>query len=212
AKGVFPYSCAPGIVSVWHESLKSLLHMIQKRGPVMTTPFSAAGETSEFYEGLGQREALARARYLVANGRRMGLLVGVSGVGKTRLLHAFAGELREQSTPLAYLNLCGISARELVYELVLRLRARPQTSDDLPRLLRRLEDSVRESWFHGTRTVLLLDDADQALADTLTQVARLAQSEMASQGKLHLLLAAGTTQVHRLGARLLDLVDLRVDL
>src|SRR5690606_16992160 len=92
------------------------------------------------------------------------------------------------------------------------LRARPQTSDDLPRLLRRLDESVRESWFHGTRTVLLLDDADQALADTLTQVARLAQSEMASQGKLHLLLAAGTTQVHRLGARLLDLVDLRVDL
>lgn len=60
--------------------------------------------------------------------------------------------------------------------------------------------------------MLLLDDADQAGADVLTQLVRFTQLPASQVGNLTIVLAARGSQINRLSSRLLELVELRVDL
>lgn len=104
----------------------------------------------------------------------------------------------------------GLSVREFHWQLATALHAKPRAGDDVLQLAQRLDDQLQQYRFQEQRTVVLLDDADQAGADVLTQLSRLAQLPASRVGNLTLVLTAGTVQ--RLGSRLLDRVELRIDL
>lgn len=175
-------------------------------------PFPAGTAEPVFFAGLPQQEASARLRFLVHNQRRLGLVLGKAGWGKSLLLELFAEECVRENWQVARLNLLGLSVREFQWELAVELHAGPRSDDDSLRLTRRLEERLQQNHLQGDRAVLLLDDADQAGVDVLTQLVRLVQLPANRAGNLTLVLAANPAQVNRLGSRLLDLVDLRVDL
>ncbi|MDZ4658073.1 MAG: AAA family ATPase [Bythopirellula sp.] len=175
-------------------------------------PFPTGGAESVFFAGLPQQEALARLRFLVHNERRLGLMFGKAGWGKSLVLDLFAEECLRENWQVARLNLLGLSVREFQWQLAVELHAGPRTGDDSLRLARRLEERLQQNHLQGERAVLLLDDADQAGADVLTQLVRLVQLPAQRVGNLTLVLAANPAQVNRLGSRLLELVDLRIDL
>jgi general secretion pathway protein A len=61
-------------------------------------------------------------------------------------------------------------------------------------------------------TILLLDDADAAQAEVIAAIERLTQLDTSPAARLSIVLAARPGRVARLGLRLLELSDLRVDL
>jgi general secretion pathway protein A len=59
---------------------------------------------------------------------------------------------------------------------------------------------------------LLLDDADRMSEDVREQIVRLAQTDATCDARLTIILACQQRGVGRLGSRLLDLAELRIDL
>ena len=176
-----------------------------------THPF-AGHRDPVFFAGLPQQEALARLRFLVHNGRRLGLIAGQPGGGKSLLLQLFDEQARAENWAVTRLNLLGLSLREFHWQLAVGLRAAPRSGEEVSRLARRWHDRLQQNRLEATPTILLLDDADQAGADLVTQLVRLVQLPAAEVGQLTLVLATNAIETHRLGRRLLDLVDLRVEL
>ncbi len=176
------------------------------------TPFPTGTAEPVFFAGLPQQEALARLRFLVHNGRRLGLMLGEAGWGKSLVLALFAQEAERENWHVASLNLLGLSVHELQWQLAVALHAGPRAGDDALRLTRRLDERLQQNYLQAETTVLLLDDADQAGADVLMQLARLVRLPTSRVGNLTLVLAGNPRQAHRLGNQILEQVDLRVDL
>jgi len=175
------------------------------------TPFSSNYETAMFFEGVSHREALARLRFLRDN-RRMGLILGDSGTGKSLLLKVFEKECRRQCCSVAAVNLLGISPREFYWQVASQLDAPVRLEDDQLRLFRQVSDRIAVNQLQNSSTVVLLDDAHQADPDLLSQVFRLTQIDAAGPNPLTLVLASTESKSAQLGEQLLGQIDLRIDL
>src|SRR5690242_7904155 len=70
-------------------------------------------------------EALARLHNLVEARRRLGLLLGAPGVGKTTVLDAFSRELRRQNVPVTRVALGGLGPHEFLWALSAELGLAP---------------------------------------------------------------------------------------
>jgi len=186
--------------------------MVHAHWGLEKTPFPSGLDPRLFYEGVSQREALARLRYLVENDRRMGLVLGAPGLGKSLLLHVFASECRQQGYRIAYCDLLGVSVREFYWLLGNQLGAAVRIEDDVPRLFRQVSDRLQENRLQGVPTIVLLDNADQAGINLITQLERLARVHPSSKRSLSLVLTSNVHSIAHLGEPLLDLVDLRIDL
>lgn len=185
--------------------------MYQSTWGLNKPPFPSRFDPHRFFEGIGQREALARMRYLVAGKKRLGLLHGTPGVGKSALLHKFAHECRNQGLPAALVNLQCISAREFYVLIATELQATVRLEDDLPRLFRQLKDRVAENRLQDLATVLLLDDWDQAGVDLAGHVQRLLHWAEQPENLVTTILACNSFQRVRLGESLTELVDLTIE-
>jgi len=186
--------------------------MYQTHWGLEKPPFPSGLDPTLFFEGASQRESLARLRFLLAHRRRLGLVLGAAGLGKSLLTTFFAQQCRLAGHAVAQVDLWGLSTREFFWQLGNKLRAAVRTEDDMLRLFRQLTDRLHENKLQGQQTVLLLDDLDQAGSDLQNQVQRLMRTEAAHGGWLTLVATANPTQLGRLGQGLLELVDLRIDL
>jgi general secretion pathway protein A len=176
------------------------------------SPFSKERHAREFFRAPPQDEALARLNYLVDQRRRLGLLCGPTGVGKTLLLDVFAQQLRREDRQVAFTSLVDRSARELLWEIADQLGATPGRDEDVPLLWRRVADRVAQNRWQKLDTVLLVDDADAARPDILATFARLVEVDPSPDARWTIILATSEDGSRRLGERLLDRVALRVDL
>lgn len=186
--------------------------MYQSHWGIDRPPFPSGIDAHLFHETTGGREALARLRYLVDNRRRLGLVLGEPGLGKSLLLEMFARECRRQNRQVAQVDMLGITPREFYWQLATQLAAAPRPEDDASRLFRRVADRLAESRMQQLATVVLLDDVDEAGPDVLTQLLRLPRIDPTTDTWLTLVLAANDRHVSRLGSQLPELVDLRIDL
>jgi type II secretory pathway predicted ATPase ExeA len=84
-------------------------------------------------------------------------------------------------------------------------------TDDLFVLWRRLADRIQEFRAIGSRGVLLLDNADEAIPDVLRHVVRLIQCDPSAESPVTTIVAAQAERLTMLGGRLLGLASLRVD-
>jgi len=175
-------------------------------------PFPSGLDPERFHEGANQQEALARLRYLVDHHRRLGVISGETGVGKSLLLRMFAEERCQTGHAVAQAQLMGLSVRELHWQLAAQLRAAPRSSDDVLKLWQRLESRIAENHLQAISTVLLLDDADQAGADVQAQLMRIAQNPAFSHQHLTIVLSANPCRGPGLGNRLTELLELRIEL
>jgi general secretion pathway protein A len=175
-------------------------------------PFHTRLDPRFFYQGPAHEEALARLHFLVEQRRRVGLLVGLQGSGKSLLLEVFAGRIRDSGRPVGRVNLLGLEPAEFLWQLAAELGLNPQRGRSLPALWRAVIDRLVEFRYQRWETVVLLDDADRASEEVLTQAARLARLDLGRDAWLTIVLAGRQEGVARLGAALLDLVELRIDL
>ena len=185
--------------------------MYQSHWGLDETPFRTRLDPRFFYESPTHEEALARLHFLVDYQRRLGLLIGPPGSGKSFLLEVFAGELRERGLPVAKVSLLGVDRVEALWLLAGELGLNPSPDATFPSLWRSVTDRITEYRYQQVDTVLLFDDADRASEGTLTQIACLSQFDCSPETRLTIVLAASPERIRRLGDPLLERAELRID-
>jgi len=176
------------------------------------TPFRNVLDSHWFYQSPVHEEALARLHFLVDERRRLGLLLGEQGSGKSLLFTVFAEELRRLGSQAARLNLMGLDQQEMLWTVAAELGMNPDRALPVGALWQMLADRVAANRYQQLATVILLDDADQTDPAVLAAVARLTQIETAADSRLTVILAAQPDGVKRLGRSLLERAELRIDL
>jgi len=186
--------------------------MYLKYWGLKAAPFRQTLEPCLFFETPNHDEALSRMDFLVEGRRRCGLVVGTAGVGKSMLLEVAAARFRCTGHTVAQLSLLGVNADELLRSLVTHWGGMLAPRAEMSELWRVTQDRLAEFRLLGKHAVVLLDDADEASNEILAQVARFSQTDPALRPAATVILTARNENVGRLGTRLLELADLRIDL
>jgi general secretion pathway protein A len=176
------------------------------------SPFRACLDPKRFYQSPTHEEALARLHFLVDQRRRMGLLMGPPGSGKSLVLTVFADELRRDGLPAGRLDLVGVQPGEMFSLLAGQLGRSVDPSAPVPVAWRALCDRLSEFRYQQLPAIVLLDDADQATAAVRAQVARLARFDRSPEMQLTMVLSGQQRRMGLVGHALLELADLRIDL
>jgi type II secretory pathway predicted ATPase ExeA len=185
--------------------------MYQSHWGLEEPPFRTRLDPRGFYQSPTHEEALARLHFLVDRRRRLGLLLGPLGSGKSLLLEVFAEEMRRLGQPAAKLNLLGLDEIEMLGLLAGQFHLSPGRGFGVGSLWRLLTDRIVEYRYQRLDAVVLLDDADEASHQVLTQVARLARLDRPPDARLTIVLAGRPEKIGRLGECLLELAELRID-
>jgi type II secretory pathway predicted ATPase ExeA len=166
----------------------------------------------QLYPTASLAEALARIEYLVEGRRRVGVLMGESGVGKSLTLKAAARQLERQARSVVQVDATAVSARELTWLVAWGLGAAPRADTEVGRLWRLISDRVTENRLQQRHTVLVVDEAGQAGPDVASQLVRLARIDTSAAARWTIVLASEPEQAARWNKSLRELVDLRIDL
>src|SRR3954471_3068288 len=184
----------------------TLTHWGLERWPFCSTP----GER-QFYPTEGHNEALARIEYLVDGRRRLGALLGGSGVGKSLVLRVAAAQLARKGRAVVLVDALGSSSREFLWQVACGLGTTPREDADAPWLWRQITDRIAENRMREIDSVLLVDGAGQAGPDLVTQFFRLARLDLTPPARWTIVLAAEPKQAVRWSEGLRSLFDLRID-
>ncbi|HVX64570.1 MAG TPA: AAA family ATPase [Pirellulales bacterium] len=174
-------------------------------------PFVPRQDPQAYIASAPHEEALARLQYVVESRRRLGLLLGTPGSGKSLTLAVFGRQLRTLPGQTVRLNLQGLSPHEFLWQLAARLSLCPERASGPFELWQALADRLTENHRQQWTTVVLLDDANLAPRKTLEQVVRLARSEPICPNRLTMIVAS-QPNIKDLGRELLELAELRIDL
>ena len=175
-------------------------------------PFNGRVDPKYFFPSPTHEEALARLHFLVENRRRLGLVLGAAGCGKSLVLEVFAGQLRRSGRAVAKLNLLNLDAAELLWQIAVDFGLNPPPSALPTSLWRHLDDRLLEHRFRQLDTIVLLDNAEHACRGVLPHIARLAGHDPSPDARLTVVLTVEKSNVGDLGNRLLEMADLRIDL
>ena len=185
--------------------------MYQTHWGLRETPFRTCLDPRFFYQSPTHEEALARLHFLADQHRRLGVLIGEPGSGKSLLLEVFTAESRREGRAVAKVNLLGLAPAELLWELAASFGLNPDQAEPAASLWRCLLDRLAEHRYQQIQTVVLLDDADQATPDVLAQLKRLASLDYSPESRLTIVLAGCPQRIGRLGRTLLEMAELRID-
>jgi type II secretory pathway predicted ATPase ExeA len=186
--------------------------MYQSHWGLRESPFHEGQDPQSFYQSPTHEEALARLHFLVEQHRRLGLLLGPEGSGKSLLLEILANQLRRHGPAVARVNLTGISGDELLWSLAAQFGRNLDRCDSTPTLWRAVSDRLAAFAYQQVDAVILFDDADRAGNSVVPHLIRLAKLEPLPQLRLTLILAGDRATMGRLGETLLGLSELRIDL
>jgi general secretion pathway protein A len=176
------------------------------------SPFRGNFNPRYFHQAPTQDEALARLQFLVDERRVLGLLMGEAGSGKSLVLETFARSLGHVGLQKASVNLVGLNPREFLWLLCVRLGVEVAADSGEFELYRAISDHLTGNQYQQLTTVLLLDNADETRSEVRDYIIRLVETSVARGMDLVVVLSAQTSGIARLGRRLLELCELRIDL
>lgn len=176
------------------------------------SPFASRLSTRWFHESPIHEEALARLFYLIEQRRGFGLVTGASGTGKTLLLRSLAGQIRRSQRRVASVDLLGMDAHEMLWELAMSLGLTPHDSESRWSLWRRVTDHSRALQLARIQTVYLFDHLERADSTCHSLLERLFSAANSSGGLTTFIASVRSRDVAGLAGFLGDLSDLRVEL
>lgn len=176
------------------------------------SPFTNRLSTKWFHESGVHEEALARLFYLVEQKRGFGLLSGADGTGKTLTLKVLCEQVKRSQRHVAFTNLLGLDAHEMLWNLALSLGLAPSISESRWNLWRRITDQMQSLQLTQTQTIFVFDHLDRADTTCLSLLERLFCTAEDSSGLSTFITAVRTQELPRLSGILSDLADLRVEL
>lgn len=176
------------------------------------SPFAPRYAAKCFFASPTHDEALARLLFLVEDGRRVGLLLGPHGSGKSVVLDVLRRELRKTGVTVALLGLLGLDEDEVLWQLAAACGLNPPTGATRNWLWRNLQDFLTIERHQQRATALLFDDAHEATPEVLALLSRFLDWDQTPESRLTVVLAAAPDLAARLGQRVLQLAELRVSL
>ncbi len=186
--------------------------MYQAHWGLQTSPFRGCADPALFHQSPTHEEALARLEFLVAEHRRLGLLVGPPGSGKSMLLEVFAAHGRRHGWPVALVSMLDVEPTEMLWLLASQWGFSLEPAATAAALWRRIGDLLIASRHQQLATVVLADDVDQADPAVLQHLARLARFDPSAQSRLTIVLAGRNEGMSWLGEPLMGLAELRIAL
>jgi general secretion pathway protein A len=175
-------------------------------------PFPSRVGLADFFESPSHEEALARLQFLIEQRYRVGLLLGTAGSGKSLLLNIFEQMLRRSGRQVAVISLVGLDVNGFAAQLASQLAVDPARGATPEARWQPIVDRIVANRYQRRDTVLLLDDADEAADAVLARVARLVECDTSPESRLTAVLAAESRRAHRLGPRLLELTELKIEI
>jgi general secretion pathway protein A len=175
-------------------------------------PFRGSVSAGQFYPTAGHNEALARIEYLVESRRRLGVLLGDAGTGKSLVLRVSAEQLNRKGAAAVVVDALGATTRDVLWQIACGLGTSPRDDADASWLWRQITDRVTENRMQQRASVVLVDDAGQAGPDLVMQFARLARLDTTAAARWTLVFAAEPAQAARWNETLRSTVDLRIEL
>jgi type II secretory pathway predicted ATPase ExeA len=149
-------------------------------------PFRLRPDMEFLYSGQEYQRARAELIAAFGAGRRVVLLSGPPGVGKTLLLEDVLGEIAGQFA-ICRINQPQVSPAELLEALLLQLGARPaELNADVPRLMAEFAANLGDAGARGGAALLVVDDAHLLTGSTL----RILEELLSRAPRLKILLAA----------------------
>src|SRR5262245_61503632 len=118
--------------------------MVRKHWGLRELPFRDSLDCRRYVPSPTHEEALARLSFLVEHRRRLGLLFGAAGCGKSLVLEIFARQMRRRGVQVANVSLLGVDVREFLWLAAADLGANPEGRDEAFRLWRRVLDRLAE--------------------------------------------------------------------
>ena len=177
------------------------------------TPFENAGDGRWFAETAVHGEALARLEFLVEHRRRIGLLRGAEGTGKSTILKQLQRlRKRYQQEETTFIDLTCMESHELLWHLVAGLHLGPNDTDTPLQLWRSLEDTLNGLRYAGRQTVFLFDHFDPLQQDVLRVVERLQHLESALAGWTTTIIAVRNDRSLERMSSLAELSEFRIEL
>jgi len=176
------------------------------------SPFQTTLNPRFFYEAPAHDEALSRMLFLVEHRRRMGLVLGDSGAGKSLLIEVLVDKFRRQGVETAAVRMRGLTEDSFLRELADSLRLTTNSVASIHALWRGIADRFAEHRYRQTPLVIFLDDVDLAEPEALTQLLRLIALDTTPDAQVTFVLSASTCGLSKLPQTLVDLIDLRTEI
>jgi type II secretory pathway predicted ATPase ExeA len=171
------------------------------------SPFGSETARAALVASPVQAEALARLDFLLSSKSRFGLLLGPAGSGKSAVLAEFARNAERSGALASVLSAGTAEEQHLLIPLALGLQV--AAARDGWQLWQSITDRLQELKLDGLPALVLFDDLDRAAASALLLVERLLAIP---DSPLTIVAAARPDKVQRLGARIVEQADLRIDL
>ncbi len=151
-------------------------------------PFSIAPNPRYLFMGVQHQEALAHLLYSLETRGGFVLLTGEVGTGKTTVTRCFLEKIPED-TEVAYILHPKMSAQELLASICDELDIRyVQTKFTTKNYIDVIQRRLLETYAHGKRTFLVIDEAQNLSDDVLEQVRLLTNLETAETKLLQIIL------------------------
>ncbi len=176
------------------------------------SPFQVGSNQAGFYRGASHDEALARIDFLSSHKRRLGLLLGESGIGKSLTLQVAARSLRRAGKVVVLFDPVGASPAKLYWQLASQLGISSVADDDLLQLWSRIADRVHENHVQQLDTVFLVDNAGAATPEVMTELLRLSQIDPQIDARWTTVLATSPAEARSWRESLFEQIDLRINL
>lgn len=150
-------------------------------------PFKLSPDLAFFYQQADRETLLQALLFAVRRGDGLMTVIGEVGVGKTTLLHLLSHSLPKDYRPVQLAS-PNVNAHELLKLICLEL-ALPVTANDTQQdLTRLLQQFLIEQHCLGQRVILLVDEAQAIVPDTLEELRLLSNLETHDDKLLQMIL------------------------
>ncbi|HUP79131.1 MAG TPA: AAA family ATPase [Pirellula sp.] len=175
------------------------------------SPFAVGANSRGMFMGGTVEEAIARGEFLVEQGKRLGLVIGPSGVGKTTFLKYFCRK-RNSRVPGENLAIVDLRCadRELLTDRILDVFPHCRFMNQVSRqdCWTSINDHLFAETAIGHRTVLLLDNVHDVHDDVYQAISQL----WSSQNRWSMLLCVDDETIVNLPRWMIDQCELKIDL
>lgn len=174
------------------------------------SPFTIGVNGRGMFTGGTTEEAMARSEFLVEQGKRLGLVIGPSGVGKTTFLKHFC-KTRNSRAPrenLAMIDLRCADGDMVANRILNAFDPRQDTQLSMQNCWSRINDHLFAESAIGHRTVLLLDNVHDVNDNVYQAISQL----WSAQIRWCMLLSVDDDSIVNLPRWILDQCELKIDL